>query len=106
MYVTAISEEAPHPLKIFIIICVPPLTTFSIMQMNIYYDKTVAYRSFSLRIIYERLSNLKQVTPGFINCQPQPKYSWALSKIKGQGVKMYLSRIIITNSRFRDLKLP
>ena len=27
----------------------------------------------------------KQVKPGFTNYQPQPKYSWALSKIEGKG---------------------
>ena len=28
---------------------------------------------------------IKQVKPGFTNYQPQPKYSWALSKIEGKG---------------------
>ena len=44
MYVTAISDEAPHPLKNSIIFSVP-LTTFSIIQMNFYYDKrlNIAY---------------------------------------------------------------
>ena len=28
---------------------------------------------------------VKQVKPGFTNYQPQPKYSWALSKIEGKG---------------------
>ena len=27
----------------------------------------------------------KQVKPGFTNYQPQPNYSWALSKIEGKG---------------------
>ena len=27
----------------------------------------------------------KQVKPGFTNYQPQPKYSWALSRIEGKG---------------------
>ena len=27
---------------------------------------------------------LKQVKPGFTSYQPQPKYSWALSKIEGK----------------------
>ena len=27
----------------------------------------------------------EQVKPGFTNYQPQPKYSWALSKIEGKG---------------------
>ena len=27
----------------------------------------------------------KQVKPGFTNYQPQPKYSWALSKIERKG---------------------
>ena len=30
-------------------------------------------------------SKKKQVKPGFTNYQPQPKYSWALSKIEGKG---------------------
>ena len=38
---------------------------------------------------------LKQVKPGFINYQPQPKYSWALSNIKGKG-----KRIIETIKEF------
>ena len=29
--------------------------------------------------------NLKQVKPGFTNYQPQPKYSWALSRTEGKG---------------------
>ena len=29
--------------------------------------------------------HIKQVKPGFTNYQPQPKYSWALSKIEGKG---------------------
>ena len=31
------------------------------------------------------LTQKKQVKPGFTNYQPQPKYSWVLSKIEGKG---------------------
>ena len=30
----------------------------------------------------------KQVKPGFTNYQPQPKYSWALSKIEAKREKI------------------
>ena len=34
-------------------------------------------------VVAER--EIEQVKPGFTNYQPQPKYSWALSKIEGKG---------------------
>ena len=39
----------------------------------------------------------------FYNYQPQPKYSWALIKLKGREISQNKSRIILTNLRFRDL---
>ena len=38
-------------------------------------------------IFFSLLSVSKQVKPGFTNYQPQPKFSWALSKIERIGIK-------------------
>ena len=42
----------------------------------------------------------KQVKPGFTNYQPQPKYSWAISKIEGKPK----GKVGKTKTSERDLK--
>ena len=49
-------------------------------------DAIIVQLCNSLKDIIESSGVLtyKQVKPGFTNYQPQPKYSWALSKIEGK----------------------
>ena len=37
---------------------------------------------------------IKQLKPGFTNYQPQPKYSWALSKIEGKNKRQKQSKFL------------
>ena len=42
-------------------------------------------------LVSERNCYLKQVKPGFTNYQPQPKYSWAWSKIEWKEINVWKS---------------
>ena len=45
----------------------------------------------------------KQVKPGFTNYQPQPKYSWALSKMKVEKGKEESNQVDIMLAKSKDV---